>query len=191
MTEAVLVRRIAARPAIVFDALRDRGRHRISAWGPHDEPAISAKVDPQGERKLPGSASVTGDGREHECTGQFLEIVKPTRVVLSWRWAHGGEPDEVTADNVSRVEFRLRAIDTGTEVTLIHSALTTEVSAHSHEGGWGGAFEKLLRNSEHRHTRGLSLSLSFLQRAHGALEGQRARALAGQTRSPASYPVEP
>ncbi len=51
----------------------------------------------------------------------------------------------MAADNVSRVEFRLRPIDTGTELTLIHSALTTEVSASSHAGGWGGALEKLLR----------------------------------------------
>jgi uncharacterized protein YndB with AHSA1/START domain len=143
MTEAVLVRHIAARPAIVFDALVTEDGI-ASWWGPHDEPAISAKVDP----RVNGSFQVrfrTADGREHECTGQFLEIVKPTRVVLSWRWARGGEPDEVAVDNVSRVEFRLRPIDTGTEVTLIHSALTTAVSASSHAGGWGGAFEKLLR----------------------------------------------
>jgi uncharacterized protein YndB with AHSA1/START domain len=143
MTEAVLVRRIAARPAIVFEALVTADGI-ASWWGPADEPAISAKVDP----RVNGSFRVrfrTFDGREHECTGQFLEIVRPTRVVLSWRWADGGEPDEVAANNVSKVEFRLRAIDTGTELTLIHSALTTEVSARNHEGGWGGAVKKLLR----------------------------------------------
>jgi uncharacterized protein YndB with AHSA1/START domain len=143
MNEAVLVRHIAARPAIVFDALVSEDGI-ASWWGPDDEPAISAKVDP----RVNGAFRVrfrTADGRVHECTGQFLEIDKPSRVVLSWRWAEGGEPDEVEADNVSRVEFRLRPIDTGTELTLIHSALTTEVSATSHEGGWGGALEKLLR----------------------------------------------
>jgi uncharacterized protein YndB with AHSA1/START domain len=143
MNEAVLVRRIAARPAIVFDALVTEDGI-ASWWGPHDEPAISARVDP----RVNGTFRVrfrTADGRVHECTGQFLEIIKPTRVVLSWRWAEGGEPDEAEADNISRVEFRLRPIDTGTELTLIHSALTTEISATSHEGGWGGALEKLLR----------------------------------------------
>lgn len=143
MTEAVLVRRIAARPTIVFDALVTPDGI-ASWWGPADEPAISAQVDP----RVNGGFRVrfrTGDGREHVCTGQFLEIVKPTRVVLSWRWAEGGEYDEAAADNVSRVEFRLRPIDTGTELTLIHSALTTEISAQSHESGWGGALEKLLR----------------------------------------------
>jgi uncharacterized protein YndB with AHSA1/START domain len=143
MNEAVLVRRIAARPAIVFEALVSEDGI-ASWWGPHDEPAISAKVD----SRVNGSFRVrfrTADGRVHECTGQFLEIDKPSRVVLSWRWAEGGEPDEVAANNTSRVEFRLRPIDTGTELTLIHSALETEVSARSHEGGWGGALEKLLR----------------------------------------------
>jgi uncharacterized protein YndB with AHSA1/START domain len=143
MNEAVLVRRIAARPAIVFDALVSQDGI-ASWWGPHDEPVISAKVD----TRVNGVFSVrfrTADGRVHECTGQFLEIDKPSRVVLSWRWAEGGEPDEAEADNISRVEFRLRPIDTGTELTLIHSALTTEVSATSHQGGWGGALDKLLR----------------------------------------------
>src|SRR5579872_668012 len=126
MTEAVLVRRIAARPGIVFDALVSADGI-ASWWGPDDEPAISAKVD----SRVKGGFQVrfrSPDGREHECTGEFLEIVKPTRVVISWRWARGGEPDEVVADNVSKVEFRLRAIDTGTELTLIHSALRTEIS---------------------------------------------------------------
>ena len=143
MTEAVLVRRIAARPAIVFDALVTADGI-ASWWGPADQPATSAVVDPREH----GGFRVrfrTADGHEHECSGEFLEIVKPARVVLSWRWTGGGEPDEVTADNVSRVEFRLRAIDTGTELTLVHSALTTEVSARSHEGGWGGALMKLVR----------------------------------------------
>ena len=137
------MRRIAARPAIVFDALVSEDGI-ASWWGPHDEPVISAKVD----SRVNGSFRVrfrTADGRVHECAGQFLEIEKPSRVVLSWRWAEGGEPDEAAVDATSRVEFRLRPIDTGTELTLIHSALQTEVSALSHQGGWGGALEKLLR----------------------------------------------
>ena len=83
------------------------------------------------------------DGREHQCAGEFLEIDRPKLVVMSWRWEEGGEPDE--ANNVSRLEFQLRAIDTGTELTLIHSALQSEASARSHESGWGGALRKLLR----------------------------------------------
>lgn len=140
MTEAVLVRRIAARPAIVFDALVT-AEGIASWWGPTDHPAISASVD----SRVSGAFLVrffTPDGREHECAGEFLEIVRPTRVVLSWRWTMNGEPGE--EDNVSRVEFRLRAIDAGTELTLIHSALRTEASARHHDNGWDVALKKLV-----------------------------------------------
>lgn len=143
MTEAVLVRRIAARPSIVFDALVTA--EGIGAWwGPDDLPVLAATAEP----RVHGSFRVRFrmfDGSEHECTGEFLEIARPSRVVMSWRWIDGGEPDERAADNISRLEFRLRAIDTGTELTLIHSALCTETSARSHEGGWAGALEKLVR----------------------------------------------
>lgn len=143
MTEAVLVRQIAARPSIVFDALVT-AEGIGSWWGPDELPVLAATADP----RVHGSFRVrfrTFDGLEHECTGEFIEIVRPSRVVMSWRWIDGGEPDEREADNISRLEFRLRAIDTGTELTLIHSALRTEVSARSHEGGWAGALEKLVR----------------------------------------------
>lgn len=141
MTQAVLVRRIAARPTIVFDALVT-AEGIASWWGPDDLPVISATAQP----RINGSFRVRFrrfDGSEHECAGEFLEIDRPNRVVMSWRWEDGGVSDEKS--NVSRLEFQLRAIDTGTELKLIHSALQTEASAQSHEGGWSGALEKLLR----------------------------------------------
>ena len=147
MTQAVLVRRIAARPAIIFDALVT-AEGIASWWGPDDLPVISATADP----RVNGGFRVRfrrEDGSEHQCAGEFLEIDRPRRVVMSWRWEEGGEPDE--AGNVTRLEFKLRAIDTGTELTLIHSALRSEVSARSHESGWGGALKKLLRRHPEAH----------------------------------------
>lgn len=141
MTQAVLVRRIAARPAIVFEALVT-AEGIASWWGPDDLPVLSATADP----RVNGRFRVRFrrfDGGEHECTGEFLEIVKPGRVVMSWRWDEGGDVAE--AGNTSRLEFILRAIDTGTELMLIHSDLRTEATARSHAGGWAGALEKLLR----------------------------------------------
>lgn len=115
MTSVCLVRRIAARPAVVFEALVTA--EGIRAWW--------------------------GPGLEHECAGEFLEIERPERVVMSWRWTHNGQIDE--HDNVSRVEMRVRAIDMGTELTLVHSLLRNEDSARAHEGGWDKALQKLMR----------------------------------------------
>jgi len=141
MTSIALVRRIAARPAILFEALTT-SEGIASWWGPDDLPVVSAQADP----RVGGHFQVrfrTRDGQEHECAGQFLEIVRPERIVMSWQWTSGGEP--VERESVSRLELHLRPIETGTELTLVHAALRDEVSARSHERGWEGALDKLAR----------------------------------------------
>ena len=110
--------------------------------GADDRPAVSAEVD----ARVGGGFRVrfrTADGLEHECAGEFPEIERPERVVMSWRWTQNGQIDE--HGKVSRVEMRVRAIETGTELTLVHSLLSNEDSARSHEGGWDGALQKLMR----------------------------------------------
>jgi hypothetical protein len=61
---------------------------------------------------------------------------------MSWAYAHGGEPEE--AGRTSRLEFVLRAIDGGTELTFTQTDLKNEVSRQNHEHGWAGAFAKLV-----------------------------------------------
>lgn len=140
MTSITLVRRIAARPQIVFDALTTPDG--ICAWwGPHDLPVILAATEP----RLGGGYRVrfqTLDGREHEAFGDYLEWAPPHRLVMSWRYAAGGEPLE--AGRTSRIEVDLRPIEGGTELTFTHAQLADAASAASHEGGWTGAFVKLV-----------------------------------------------
>jgi uncharacterized protein YndB with AHSA1/START domain len=139
MSEITLVRRIAARPAIVFDALTT-AEGMSSWWGPDEGPVLFATADP----KVGGRFQVRFrklDGSEHECSGEFLEIERLRRIVMSWQWTSGGEPGE--RGRTSRLELHLRPIDTGTELTLIHAALHDEESARSHRWGWDGALGKL------------------------------------------------
>ncbi|MGA9852618.1 MAG: SRPBCC domain-containing protein [Gammaproteobacteria bacterium] len=141
MMKTVLIRCIAARPAIVFDALVT-AEGIGSWWGPDDLPAESAEAD----TRVGGSFRVMFrmmDDSEHECAGEFLEIVRPERAIMSWRWVSGGAPEE--RGNTSRLEFHLRPIDTGTELTLVHAELINQASASSHEWGWDGALRKLIR----------------------------------------------
>jgi hypothetical protein len=78
------------------------------------------------------------DGSEHESSGEYLEVVKPERLSMSWRWTGGVEdPGE------SLVEIRLRAIVEGTELTFTHSRLRDEETRSNHEEGWTGALDKL------------------------------------------------
>jgi uncharacterized protein YndB with AHSA1/START domain len=141
MTSLTLVRRIAARPSIVFDALTTV--EGLSAWwGPDDLPVIHAEVD----LRVGGAYRVrfqTRNGQQHEAYGEFLEVVPPRRLVMSWRYAMGGEPEEVGRS--SRIEIELRAIETGSELTFTHAQLRNAVSQESHERGWTASLAKLVR----------------------------------------------
>jgi len=118
MTSLTLVRRIRARPSIVFDALTTP--EGIACWwGPDDGPVLLAETDPR-------------------VGGRFR--VRPERLAMSWWWANGEDPGE------SRVEIDLRAIPDGTELTFTHSRLHDEESRRGHERGWNGSLDKLERH---------------------------------------------
>jgi uncharacterized protein YndB with AHSA1/START domain len=81
------------------------------------------------------------DGSEHESSGEYVDVVKPERLIMTWRWTGGVEdPGE------SLVEFRLRAVADGTELTVTHSGLHDDETRRSHEHGWSGALDKLERH---------------------------------------------
>lgn len=144
MTSLTLVRRIKARPLIVFDAITTP-EGIAHWWGPDTGPVLIAESD----LRVGGHYRVRFrllDGTEHESSGEYLELTRPGKVVMSWRWTDGMEdPGE------SRVEITLRAIPEGTELTFTHSRLHDEESKRSHEQGWSGALLKLeawLANSD-------------------------------------------
>ena len=136
MTSLTLVRRIRARPSIVFDAVTT-AEGIAQWWGPDAGPVLIAETDPRkGGRYRVRFRKL--DGTEHESSGEFLEVAPPERVVMSWRW-EGGQEDP----NESRVEIVLRLIPEGTELTFTHSLLYDEETRRSHEEGWTGALDKL------------------------------------------------
>lgn len=136
MTSITLVRRIGARPSIVFEAL-STAEGIAQWWGPDAGPVLLAEVD----LRVGGAFRVrfrSLDGLEHECFGRFLEVRPPERLMMTWRWLGGAEdPGE------SELSFVLRAIDGATELTLIHSRLASEETGAAHRSGWEGALDKL------------------------------------------------
>src|SRR5262249_60864005 len=102
MTTLTLVRRIKARPSIVFEALTTP-EGIAGWWGPDAGPVLLAETDP----RVGGRFRVrfrTLDGTERESSGEYLELVPPQRLAMSWRWAGDGLPGE------SLVEITLRAM---------------------------------------------------------------------------------
>ena len=136
MTSLTLVRRIKARPSVVFAAVTT-AEGIAQWWGPDAGPVLIAEADPRkGGRYRVRFRKL--DGTEHESSGEFLDVVRPERVVMSWRWK-GGEEDP----NESRVEIALRPIPEGTEITFTHSLLQDEETRRGHTEGWTGALDKL------------------------------------------------
>jgi uncharacterized protein YndB with AHSA1/START domain len=139
MTSLTLVRRIKARPSIVFDALTTP-EGIAGWWGPDAGPVLVAEANAQVGGRFRVRFRML-DGSEHESTGEYLDIAKPERLRMTWRWTGGAEdPGE------SLVEIRLRAVAEGTELTLTHSRLHDEATRRSHEEGWTGALDKLERH---------------------------------------------
>jgi uncharacterized protein YndB with AHSA1/START domain len=150
MRSLTLVRRIAARPSIVFEAMTTLD-YFAAWWGPDDGPVVRAEMD----ARVGGAYRIhfrTLDGLDHEASGEFLEVVAPSRIVMSWTWSIGGEPEE--QGRISRVEIDLTPIADGTELTFTHAGLSSEASEKSHAWGWAGALDKLVRLLEEHRNRG-------------------------------------
>jgi len=138
MTSLTLVRRIAARPSIVFEALTTPADIAYW-WGPDSGPVLSAETDVRVGGRFRVRFRIL-DGSEHECHGEYLKIEKPRHLSMSWRWENGEDPGE------SQVDIHLRAVPQGTELTFTHSLLHDEDSRRSHEQGWSGSLDKLQRH---------------------------------------------
>jgi uncharacterized protein YndB with AHSA1/START domain len=138
MTSLTIVRRIAARPSIVFDALTTPEGIAFW-WGPDAGPVLLAETDVRVGGRFRVRFRML-DGSEHESSGEYLEVVRPHRLAMSWRWVGGEDPGE------SLIEIDLRAIAHGTELTFTHSRLPDEETRRSHEEGWKGALDKLERH---------------------------------------------
>ena len=134
MTSLTIVRRIAAHPAIVFEALTTP--EGIAAWwGPDDGPVLLAETDVR-----VGGRFRMLDGLEAESSGVYTAVERPERLAMTWRWLGSEDASE------SLFEFRLRSVDEGTELTFTHAQLPDEATRASHEEGWNGAFDKLQRH---------------------------------------------
>jgi uncharacterized protein YndB with AHSA1/START domain len=139
MTSLTLVRRIAASPEIVFDAVSTP--EGIAAWwGPDAGPVLVAEMDARIGGRFRARFRML-DGSEHECCGTILALVRPRHLAMTWRWVGGRE-----AEGESRIDIVLHPIgDEVTELVFTHALLPDADTAKGHIGGWNGSLDKLER----------------------------------------------
>ena len=138
MTSLTLVRRIAARPAIVFDALITPDG--ISSWwGPDAGPVLVAETDPRVGGRYRCRFRTLGGG-EYESSGEYLEVSPPERLAMTWKWL-----DEAEGAGQMMIVIELRPVAEGTELTFTQSGFEDEDTRLGHEKGWSGSLDKLER----------------------------------------------
>ncbi len=142
MSSMTLVRRIAASPDTVFELLAS-SEGIAQWWGPDDGPVLASEFDARvgGRFRLRFRMR---DGGEHECHGEVLELVRPTRLVTTWNWL------ENEGEAASRLEMDLHAVAGGCELVFTHALLPDDATAQGHEKGWSGSLGKLQRAAEGR-----------------------------------------
>jgi uncharacterized protein YndB with AHSA1/START domain len=128
-------RHFAATPERVFDAWTQP--EALTEWwsaGPSHRPGL-AEVDLRvgGRYRL---SMIDGDGVETIVGGEYIEVLRPTRLAFTWSWDGG---------TTSLVEIDFELDGDVTLVTLRHSGLLTPESIERHERGWNGCLDSLER----------------------------------------------
>ena len=129
-----ITRVIAAPIERVFAAWTDPAQ--MSRWFFVEE-TWSAEVE--NDLRAGGAFSIkmrSGEGTMLDCSGVYLEIDPPRRVVFSWT---------SYAVTDTRVSIDLLEVEGGTELTLTHEGLVDVEVRKMHAQGWGGCLASLER----------------------------------------------
>jgi uncharacterized protein YndB with AHSA1/START domain len=130
------VRRVfEATPEELFDAWFSR--EQWQAWiGPEgcqcEVPVLEPKVG--GRYRIQMHLN---DGREIPVEGEFKTVDRPHSLAFTWGWALAG--------GSTLVRLAFKAVEGGTELTLIHEGLPTAEDREGHGKGWNSALNKLAR----------------------------------------------
>ena len=127
-----LSRHFAAPPERVFDAWLEK------SWGEWvGPPGVNGEVV-QLEPRVGGHYRVVmhlPDGKTLSVGGVYKQIVRPERLVMSWKWEHEEQETLIT--------LTFRADGNGTELTIHHEGFGAPERRDSHNNGWTGTLDKL------------------------------------------------
>ena len=127
-----ITRTFDVEPGRVFDAWLSE------AWGAWAGPGPVRGDVVQMEAKVGGRYRVAmhlPDGKTLVVGGVYREIVRPVKLVFTWKWEH--------EDVETLVTLLFRAVGSKTEMFMRHEGFSAEERRASHASGWSGTFDKL------------------------------------------------
>jgi uncharacterized protein YndB with AHSA1/START domain len=135
----VVRRRINATPETLFAAWT-QPTLLVRWWGPQGVACPAAEID----LRVGGSYRIANqfpDGTVIWIAGVFECIEPPRRLAYSWKLESHDGPAE-------RVVVCFEAHGAATEVVVTHERITDEAARTSHERGWIGCLDSLVRYAE-------------------------------------------
>jgi|SRR5665213_1333550 len=140
----VVRRRINSTPEKLFDAWT-QPEFLVHWWGPEGVVCPTAEVDLRvgGAYRL---ANRFPDGTVVWIAGLFEEIDRPRRLMYTWKLESQEGP-------VERVTVCFEVHGTATEVVITHERISNEAARKSHERGWVGCLDSLVRYIEQLETK--------------------------------------
>jgi len=134
---ARISRTIPAPVALVFKAWTDRDL--LARWFAPGEMRVTVH---ELEVKVGGRFSVEMQGdASYTAFGEYLEIVKDKRIVMTWQWQEAFDGVGDAAGSIVTAEFD--EVDGHTEVRITHDRLESAKSVEEHSEGWEGCLENL------------------------------------------------
>lgn len=134
MLNLVVRRTIRAPATFLFDAWTQP--ERLTAWwGPANVECVAAQVDLRvgGHYRI---ANRFPDGTILWIAGEYLQIVRPTSLVFTWRLEQGDDLGE-------RVSVRFEARGDVTDIVVAHERIANAALRDGHEQGWFGCLDGL------------------------------------------------
>lgn len=122
-TEALAVERevrVEARPETVFEFFTDA--EKMTRWM-----GLTAELEAR-----PGGAFRVDINGRWVASGEFVEVIRPSRVVFTWGWETGS----AVTPGSSTVEVTLEPDGEATLVRLTHRDLPDEEARQAHAHGW-------------------------------------------------------
>ena len=127
-----ITRTFDAAPARVFDAWLSK------SWGEWAGPGPVRGEVVLMEPHVGGAFRVVmhmPDGETLTVGGTYHEILRPTKLVFSWKWEHEAAATLVT--------LTFLALGNRTEMKITHEGFLVKERRESHRDGWSGTFDKL------------------------------------------------
>jgi uncharacterized protein YndB with AHSA1/START domain len=109
-------------------------------WGPEGVSCAGAEIDlrPGGKYRI---ANRFPDGALLWITGVFEIVERPHRLAYTWQL-------ELPSASIERVSVQFEPHGAGTQVTVTHERIGSPSAFASHEGGWNGCLEGLVRYAQ-------------------------------------------